>query len=201
MKPMTQPHELVALIDMDGTVADFDGAMRQDLALLSSPDEVIPEPGPADDPDPWIEQRKRLIKTQPGWWRDLPIHQPGMDLVELLKEMGFDLMVLTKGPWKSTQAWTEKVEWCRKHLPDVPVTITEDKGLMYGKVLVDDWPAYGIRWLQWRPRGLLIVPAWPWNTLDKYPKELHYNIIRYTGRPNQLRAVATRLQQIKDAAR
>ncbi len=193
--------ELVALIDMDGTIAAFDGAMQRDLARVQSPEEGSSVVGPDDQDDPaWLRARKNLIKSQPGWWRNLPEHSPGMQIAALLENLGFDLVVLTKGPWKATQAWSEKIEWCRAHLPHVPVTITEDKGLVYGKVLVDDWPAYGIRWLQWRPRGLLIVPAQRWNTLDQYPLELHNNIFRYHGDEDRA-ALTERLLKIKETAR
>ena len=49
----------------------------------------------------------------------------------------------------------EKVQWCDRHLADFPhqITITMDKGLVYGKLLVDDWPDYVLRWLRWRKRG------------------------------------------------
>ena len=193
-----KPHRLLALIDMDGTVADFDGAMRRDLARISSPNEHIPDIGPDDEDEaPWLKARKRLIKSVPGWWKNLPEHAPGLELCALLGNMGFDLQVLTKGPWSNSSAWAEKVEWCREHLPGVPVTITEDKGIMYGKVLVDDFPPYGIAWLNWRPRGLLIVPAWPWNRLSLYPESMHSNIFRYTGAPGEREVIVNRLKAIK----
>ena len=185
--------ELIALVDMDGTVVDFDGKMATDLATLAAPNE---EPTGPQAPA-WLTARKHLIRSVPGWWENLPEHRPGMEIVEVLRDWhGFKLMVLTKGPYQNTQAWDEKVRWCRKHLPGVPVTITEDKGLMYGKVLVDDWPAYGIRWLEWRPRGLLIVPAWPWNELDQYPEHLHANIFRYHGL-RDMRALDDRLTKLR----
>lgn len=198
---MTKPHELIALIDMDGTVADFDGQMKADLATLASPadGEVPISPDDTRDP-PWLAARKRLIKSVPGWWENLPVYEPGRQIVQALTGLGFSLMVLTKGPFKAPHAWAEKVAWCRKNLPEVPITITEDKGLVYGKVLVDDWPAYGIRWLEWRPRGLLIVPAHPWNTLDQYPPALHPNIFRYSG-PQDLMALSQRLVTIKSTSR
>jgi 5'(3')-deoxyribonucleotidase len=121
-------------------------------------------------------ERKKLIQDQPGWWRNLEPLELGLEIVEALSVLGFRLMVLTKGPSKrNAGCWTEKVEWCRKHLPSVPVTITEDKGLVYGKILVDDWPAYVDRWLEWRPRGLVLMPAHPWNEGYSHP-----NVLRYT---------------------
>jgi len=40
---------------------------------------------------------------------------------------------------------------------------SQKKSLVYGKVLVDDWPDYYLPWLGVRPRGLVTVPAHPWN--------------------------------------
>ena len=197
---MNKVAELVALIDMDGTIADFDGQMRKDLAALASPAEqpMANEGEGTDDFDPsWLKARKHLIKSQVGWWEGLPPYAPGMEIAAMLKDAGFSLTVLTKGPYKAYRAWSEKVNWCRRHLPDAGVTITEDKGLVYGKVLVDDWPAYGIRWLEWRPRGLLIVPAHPWNEIDRYPPAIRGNVFRYTGTEDQRQWLADRLQEVK----
>ena len=47
---------------------------------------------------------------------------------------------------------------------------------MYGKVLVDDWPEYISRWLKWRPRGLVIMPASQSNAGFTHPQ-----VIRYDG--------------------
>ena len=47
--------------------------------------------------------------------------------------------------WTPTRVDRE-AQWCQHHLPGVPVTITMDKGLVYGKVLVDDYPPYVERW-------------------------------------------------------
>ena len=184
--------ERIALIDMDGSVADFDSAMQRDLESLRAPGEepYVAGPGQENTP-PHIKRRKSLIKQQPGWWRGLARHEPGFLLVKLLRDLEFQLHVLTKGPWNTTSAWTEKVEWCREHLPDAQVTITEDKGLVYGKVLVDDYPPYVEAWLAHRPRGLVLMPAWPWNVgafVD------HPNVIRFDG--SNLAAVAARLHNL-----
>ena len=59
---------------------------------------------------------------------------------------------------------------------DAQVTITEDKGLVYGKVLFDDWPNYITRWLKWRKRGLVLMLDHPWNQSFFHP-----NVIRIKG--------------------
>ena len=150
----------IALVDMDQTLCDYEGAIEKRVAKALGGYINTPHGG-------WYNEEYKgiveLIKTNPGFWRTLPKIELGFKIVELLKEQGFQLHILTKGPYKSTSAWTEKVEWCREHLPGVPVTITEDKGLMYGKLLVDDWPIYCEAWLKFRPRGLVIMPAYHYN--------------------------------------
>lgn len=165
----------IGLIDLDGSVADFDGQMRNDIKLLMGPDE---EPiDPWDRTKPWIRQRKQLIMRQPGWWANLPKYKLGFDILDVLLNMGFECHVLTKGPSASEIAWAEKVEWCKKNLPsEVKITITENKSLMYGKVLLDDWPGYVEPWLEKRPRGLVVLPAQKHNEGFEHP-----NAIRYDG--------------------
>ena len=175
---------LVALIDMDGTLCDYDGALSRDLAALRGPDDP-----PAPEDSPWRRAREALIRRQPGWWRDLPRLQRGFDVYAELAALQFEVHVLTKGPVTAPSAWTEKLEWCERHLPGVPVTITMDKGLVYGKVLVDDWPPYVERWLTWRPRGLVSMPAQPWNAGFSHP-----SAIRYDG--DNLEAVRAALRRL-----
>jgi len=183
--------EHVALVDMDGTIADYKGQMESDLASLMSPWEVehlegLEECGEYDthismslhddDALPYMKRRLRLIKEQTDWWYNLPPLPKGIEVVDLMEELGFEIHILTKGPYKTETAWTEKYRWCRKHLnPDVKVTITEDKGLVYGKVLFDDYPDYMDRWLKWRPRGLGIMPLTSYNKDYKHPNVIHFD--------------------------
>lgn len=162
---------LLALIDMDGTLCDYQGALLRDLQSLRSP----AEPLIGDEDSPWQRAREAMIRRQPGWWRNLPRHQLGFDVLAELEALRFEIHVLTKGPAWAPSAWTEKLEWCQQHLPGVPVTITMDKGLVYGKVLVDDYPPYVERWLEWRPRGLVVLPAQPWNLGFTHPSAIRYD--------------------------
>jgi len=183
--------ERIALIDMDGTVVDYDGQMKRDLEALRSPNEPPYDALGPQDHAPHIEARMSVIKRQPGWWRNLPEYPVGMGVVAMLRELGFSLNILTKGPYRTTAAWMEKVDWVRSHIPDAAVTITEDKGLVYGKVLVDDWPPYIQRWLAWRPRGLVIMPDHPWNADFTHP-----NVIQYDGCKDHREQVYERLREI-----
>lgn len=171
---MPQAAEPIALVDLDGTLADFDGSMAAKLAALRSPGEDPDIEAYGKEKHPWLEARRDVIKSQPGFWRNLPRITDGFAVLEMIRRVGFEVHVLTKGPFRTTMAWTEKVEWCRANLPDIPVTITEDKGLVYGRVLFDDWPPYIERWLAWRPRGLVIMLDHPWNQGFEHPNVLRY---------------------------
>lgn len=171
--------EAIALVDMDGTIADFDKAMKRELASLRSPGE-----DPANDETlyeelPHMKARRRVIKKIPGFWRNLEVVDAGMQVVQMLQGLEFKCQILSKAPRKAPQAAAEKIEWCVAHVPHMPIILSEDKGLVYGKVLVDDWPEYVERWIQWRPRGLVVAVAQPWNVdIEK----LSPNVIRYTGK-------------------
>lgn len=160
--------KLIALIDIDGTLADYSGSMIKALNEIKSPDESFITK--IEDPPLWLDKRMDIIKSKPGFWRNLPILPLGFAIVDLLREANFKLNVLTKGPKLTTSAWSEKVEWCRSNLPSAQITITEDKSNVYGKVLVDDWPNYIEKWLKWRPRGTVFMPSQPWNKDFSHPQ-------------------------------
>lgn len=160
----------VALIDLDGTLADFDGAMFNALKNLASPGEdCSPEIMDQLSETPHIKARRRLIKSIPGFWRNLPTLEDGFIVLDILREFNFALNILSKGPNSNPKAWAEKVEWAQRMVPDAAVTITEDKSLMYGKILFDDWPGYIEPWLKHRPRGLVIMMDQPWNQDFNHP--------------------------------
>ena len=172
---MASDSERVFLVDLDGTLADFDSAMATEMTKLMGPQETMPAPD-VDwaEADPWIKARRDLIKRKPGFWQTLPRIPEGFAVLEMAKRLKFQPMVLTQGPGKLAAAWAEKLEWCRENVPDVPVTITRDKGLVYGRVLFDDWPSYATRWLEWRPRGLVVMLEHPWNAKFVHPNVFHY---------------------------
>jgi hypothetical protein len=182
----------VALFDMDGTLADFDGEMVRGMSLLASPNDPPWEPEREADEAPHIRQRRRLVKSVPGFWLGLPELADGFWILRDAYNVGFRIMILSKGPSNNSMAWMEKIDWCRQHLLTPPffaddmeklrppiqheITLTEDKGLVYGRVLVDDWPPYILKWLEWRPRGWVIMPHRRWNADFNHPQ-----VLRFTG--------------------
>ena len=166
----------VALLDMDGTVADYDGQLAKDMNRLASPSEPPFQVWPRGEQPDYITARMDLIKCRGEWWENLPVLPLGMKIVDALRDRGFEIHILTQGPRSNPAAWSHKAKWVMKNLPDVRMTITRDKGLVYGRMLVDDWPEYVERWLKWRPRGMVVMPAQPWNADYKHP-----NVLRYDG--------------------
>jgi hypothetical protein len=167
----------VFLFDMDGSLADYHGALLAEMNRLRSPG----EPEVRDTVEVWekdyLKRRAQLITSQPGWWAELKPLDWGMTVYGKAKEMGFNCQVLTKGPKRWPRAWMEKVEWCQRHLgSDVDIHIVSDKGLVYGVGLYDDYPEYARTWLRHRPRGLVIMPAYPKNA-----DFVHPNVLRFDG--------------------
>lgn len=184
MSERPKESDRVALFDMDCSLADFEASMVENLRTIMGPHEVnldlrefqYPKEGPV-----WYKARKDLIKRQPGFWVGLPVIPFGIELYHLLGRLTYSRMILTKGPTSNPAAWTEKVNWCAKHVPDAEITITHDKGLVYGKILYDDFPPYILRWLEWRPRGKVLMLDAPHN--------------QDFGHPNVLRCFRTPLAQ------
>jgi len=165
----------IALFDLDSTLCDYSKSMAKEYNEILSPGEEPFKDFRKNLPS-YIENRIRLIRNQPGWWRNMEKFQLGFDILEIAKKLDYDIFILTKAPKRHKNAWTEKVEWCKIHVPEAQITITDKKGLIYGKVLVDDYPPYIEEWLEHRPRGLVILPAQTWNKDFSHP-----NVIRYDG--------------------
>ena len=167
----------IALFDLDGTLANFDGGMEAGMLRLATPQEIadgVHFPREQDDEPDHIRERRRAVKRQPGFWRDLEVLPLGKQLLDHAILLGFEVSILTKAPKKNFAAWSEKVEWCWRNLPmdeaDIGVNLVTNKGLVYGRLLVDDYPPYIAKWLAHRPRGTVIMPAWPWNEGFQHPQ-------------------------------
>lgn len=153
----------IALLDMDGTVCRWHEQLDKDLTDVLGP-------ARATLPPETVTKVEHLIRSKPGWYLNLEPIPLGMRIAELLREVGFTIMVATKATPRATNAWSEKAAWCMKHLPHAHVTVSEDKTLLYGKLLVDDYQKFADPWLVRRPRGYVILPDQPWNQGYEHPR-------------------------------
>jgi 5'-nucleotidase len=168
--------ENIALFDLDQTLCDYDAALKQGMLNLRAPEEGPYEGVPRDDAPSYLRARANLLRASAEWWATLPKLQLGFDIWKLAGDLGYRRMILSAGPKRNANAWAGKKMWIDRNIgDDVDITITRDKGLVYGRVLVDDWPDYIIRWLEWRPRGLVIMPATKNNETFKHKQAIRYN--------------------------
>jgi len=161
--------EKVANIDLDGTLAAFMDKLLKELNRMRSPDESEFTHFDVENPPEWLDARMDYIKQHPGFWANLEVIPEGMRILEMLKDAGLTINILTKGPRKATNAWTEKLLWVQRHVGEGHMTLTTDKGLVYGRLLFDDFPPYILRWLEWRPRGVVLMLDSHWNKDFRHP--------------------------------
>lgn len=184
----------IALLDLDSTVADYDKALNAEMAAMAGPNDP---PYVKHSGDSFMNARRYMVHNKYGFWRNLEKLDLGFDIVTILKDIGYSINVLTQGPKRCPNAWSEKFEWCQEHLPNIPVTVTQDKSLSYGRVLVDDFSPYFLKWLEHRPRGLVVCVAHPWNEMFATGSpEQRNNIIRYDG--SNKRQLIAKLQEAYD---
>jgi 5'-nucleotidase len=90
--------EPIALFDLDGTLADFDEAMQQRLAELRSPGEDPRSDDVSSEEVHHVKARYRLVKSQPGFWRDLATIPLGFQILEEARAQRFLCQILSKSP-------------------------------------------------------------------------------------------------------
>jgi len=166
VNPKALNPDKIALFDMDETLVNFQGPLRERLKAMKSPEEEFPQ-DLWQMPDYWYE-RAQAIKKEPGFWRNLPRLEWGWKVLDICRSIGYDIHVLTKGPTTGSRAWMEKVDWVRENMPFATLHITDDKRIAYGRVFVDDYWPFMELWLKNRPRGLGVV---------NYSSELHTNLV------------------------
>src|SRR5689334_20236412 len=109
---------VVALFDLDGTLADHNGELRRRLELMRAPEEAeYPEGSLGMDRSPeYIRERMIAIRSNPGFWINLPVLPRGFEILEEAHRQGFQIEVVSKGPRHAPIAWMEKLQWCDRHL-------------------------------------------------------------------------------------
>ena len=174
----------ICLVDMDGTLVDYNQAMYDSLMEVMPPslhpmvEEHRHNMWPLDD-IPWLKTLMRTIKSVPGWWLNMPSYKMGWDVYRAAEELKFDMKILTKGPWNNTQAWKEKVDYIYKHFPENTPEIdivSKDKHGISGSILVEDYLPYLEPWLEHNPKGLGVLIDSPTST-----GWTHSRCIRYDG--------------------
>lgn len=118
----TYPDRPRVYVDMDGVIADFEGALR---AHGLTPGE---------------------LKIKRGAYQALPIIEGAKEALHAFIRMGLEVFGLTKIPGSNPYAATEKLLWIAAHFPELHdrVIITPDKGCVGTPrdFLIDDHPEW-----------------------------------------------------------
>ena len=69
--------------------------------------------------------------------------EPMEGAIDAYRELSglFDAYILSTAPWKNPSAWSDKLEWVKRHLGDVAykrLILTHHKDLNRGDYLIDD---------------------------------------------------------------
>lgn len=141
----------VVFLDLDGVLADFDGAVANPVW---------------DPPEMFV----------PGFFRNLKVMPGAHEAVsKLLANPGLDVYIGSKPSTKNFWSSIEKYEWVSEHFPKLlrRIVLVCDKSLLRGDVLVDDDKE---RWGH-KFKGTFIHfdrknPQWSWNEVVKQLEEL-----------------------------
>jgi 5'(3')-deoxyribonucleotidase len=140
----------ILYIDMDNVLVDFSSGMAAcDPALLSEYD------GRADE----IPGIFSLMQPMPG----------AIAAYHEISEL-FDTYILSTAPWENPTAWSDKLEWVKRHLgapAHKRLILSHNKHLNRGHYLVDDRPNNGAE-------AFGKVPGQEW---------IHFGHDDYTGWP------------------
>jgi 5'-nucleotidase len=170
----------IALIDMDHTLVDYETAMHREV------DKIID----TNESKGWTERakyygmvcpdfraaRRELIWNNAGWWKNMPPLRIGALIRAILLTEGYKIVILTKAPYESLNAFTEKAEWCKVRFPEDTLLITNNrKDLVYGDIFVDDSPHNVEPWLNRWQTSRAILPVTPYNRGFDHPRAIYVN--------------------------
>ena len=168
----------IAYFDLDGSLANFDLVMyTQLLKKFGDRAKQLDHVYDSEDKPADITAEIRRVKGIKNWWLNLPRIEAGFVIVNLCKEMGYEIHIASRGPSHYPQAWAEKLMWCQKQpeLKDSPVHIVSEKSILMGDILYDDNAKYMNQWLAGNPSGVGIMLAKPENSTYKNQKVVRYN--------------------------
>jgi 5'(3')-deoxyribonucleotidase len=111
----------ILYVDMDNVLVDF----RTGIARL---DESL------------VREYAEHLDDVPGIFA---LMEPMKDAVESFKTLAqrFDTYILSTSPWENPSAWSDKLEWIKKHLGTSAykrLILTHHKNLNIGDYLIDD---------------------------------------------------------------
>lgn len=173
---MMKKKQKVFLVDVDGVLADFTGALLNACgSKLKTSDINDWDMFSMIEPD----ARKKafeVLKTK-EFWRNLPLLPNAQNEIEKLRRKGRVLFVTS--PWGNPTAGWEcdgwgyaRAHWLREHFNAIPadIIITYSKGFVSGDVLIDDRFKNIQEWAEMNPKGKAFLVRCSHNHKDHWDK-------------------------------
>lgn len=169
------------LVDCDGVVGDFPGAVCKDLSELTGRPWLTED---ITEYDLWrgVEEPAKSASIAriltPGWCKEIRPYPQALDGVRKLARVA--QIVWVTSPWSSPTWVSERIEWLRSHFGEVgrPVCVTSPawvKSCIAGDVLVEDQSKTLLDWVSANPNGVGVLWRQPYNERDKVA---HPRIVR-----------------------
>lgn len=167
MKKRTKNGLLDIGLDMDGVLADYDGAVKSMIDAVTRNRHIF---NPLDSQA--VYNFHQLASTRVGFYRTLPVLGDAKKAVQTLHE-AHHVVVCTAPKWINPRCWEEKQGWLGEHFPylyaDKRLILMPDKSHLNADMLVDDHP-------DWNGAdkfdGMLVPFTGDWNDVFKAVEKL-----------------------------
>lgn len=187
----------IVIVDFIGSICACDDALRQEMCRIALPGDQSEVYTTFENCPDWILARQNLITSLPDFWQNLAPSPIGFDVLRNVEGIGLPIHLSVSRVQDKVELLSSKVAWCKKHIPEIDVLLIEGVTPMYGSVLVSDYMPYWQGWLKNRPRGVVIVPAQPWNVgAEAFDPTRVYRYDRSDIRP--LHRILTAVKNRKD---
>ena len=116
----------ILYVDMDNVIVNFRSAFDK----VSEEDKI---------------NFKNDMDEIPGIFAKMDPMPSSIDAYKKLSKK-YDTYILSTAPWENPSAWSDKIEWVKKHLGDVAykrLILSHNKNLNKGDYLIDDRPNNG----------------------------------------------------------
>lgn len=148
----------IILIDMDGVLADFEGAFLTQYRAKFPQHYYIPledrkEFAIFNEYPEELSEDVRSIYSASGFFKNLPIIDGAKEAVLKMQEFGHEVFICTSPINRFKNCVTEKYLWIASnfgHEMTKKIILTKDKTLIHGDILIDDKPEhFGINTPTW----------------------------------------------------
>lgn len=119
----------ILYIDMDGVLVNFESAYPT----------ITPEERAKYNPE-GLEDRKARYDDVPNIFSRMKPMEGAITAYERLSQV-YDTYILSTAPWDNPTAWSDKLEWVKKHLGEVAkkrLILSHNKQMNKGDYLIDD---------------------------------------------------------------